>query len=304
MSGSSTSSEEENLSAESDPSSARQVQHNTQVGLPGSASADSAGPGEDRDIYSFVDRFRALVSQVSRETEDALQFARTDDGDLDHSDARSVSPDSYFPSSSSQYSPSVTSTFGPALGLGYDEFGRPYPPDEHVRILNGYIRRMPTIESIGSREVGSSVAASSVRGDDRQISSMHTLSRPPTRAMTDYSYTSSEPPSRSNSLSMAAELINAMSGSGAEVTEVGELVLGARGVGGGAYVGPGRSGSTSSHTASHPSMSRSTLSYYTAGSNISPPPTPFPVELMSGHVGADVGDSRPSTATGESSYYS
>jgi hypothetical protein len=41
--------------------------------------------------------------------------------------------------------------------LGYNEFGLPYPPDQNVRMLNGYIRRMPTIESSGSGEVGSSM---------------------------------------------------------------------------------------------------------------------------------------------------
>src|SRR5260370_30096462 len=41
------------------------------------------------------------------------------------------------------------------MALGYNEFGVPYPPEENIRILGGFIRRMPTIESMGSDEMAS-----------------------------------------------------------------------------------------------------------------------------------------------------
>ncbi|KAK7055563.1 hypothetical protein R3P38DRAFT_2847836 [Favolaschia claudopus] len=155
----------------------------------------------DRELYSFVDRFRSLVSQIHRESEEAAQ----------------LTPSSF--SASIPQSSYAYPTFPPSPVVGYDEFGRPYPPDDHVRILNSYIRRMPTIESIGSREM-STAGTASVRGDR---TSMHTLSRPPTRAMTDRDGGQSEPPSRQGSLSLAAvELVNAMGGVGVEgLPEVG-----------------------------------------------------------------------------------
>ncbi|KAF7369737.1 hypothetical protein MVEN_00305300 [Mycena venus] len=164
--------------------------------LPGQFTPSGNGPSapseSDRELNSFVDRFRSLVSQINRESEEAAQLA---------------------PPSQSQYlaDPAFRSM------VGYDEFGRPYPPEDHVRILNSYIRRMPTIESIGSREMSATAGGTSVAA-----SSLYQDSRPPTRAMTDrdrdrMSMTDrgghSEPPSRQGSLSLAAvELINAMGG--------------------------------------------------------------------------------------------
>ncbi|KAH6912129.1 hypothetical protein BKA70DRAFT_1398147 [Coprinopsis sp. MPI-PUGE-AT-0042] len=70
--------------------------------------------------------------------------------------------------------------------VGYNEFGLPYPADEQIAMLNGYVRRMPTIESVGSREMGSSVAASSMLNRNSVAGSslanrLSYGSRPPTR---------------------------------------------------------------------------------------------------------------------------
>lgn len=112
--------------------------------------------------------------------------------------------------------------------LGYNEFGLPYPPDQNVRVLNGYIRRMPTIESMGSGEVGSSVGASS----NHAVESIVNSSRPPTRNTllsmhsTDCDSPNSEPPSRTNSLSARAELFVGLSSVPNNISEHGELLGG------------------------------------------------------------------------------
>ncbi|KAK7447121.1 hypothetical protein VKT23_014333 [Stygiomarasmius scandens] len=169
----------------------------------------------DRDLNNFVDRFRSLVSQIQRETEEALQYAIPDpeDGEdyppegVDRYTAyptrhRDTPTSSSFPQSNNPYvqylqldsnvassstSSSPASTFSRA-GYGsyvsYNEFGLPYPPDDQIRILNGYVKRMPTIESLGSREVGEfgswSNRSMSISSHER-LGSVGTLSRPPTR---------------------------------------------------------------------------------------------------------------------------
>lgn len=209
------------------------------------------------------ERHQSLLAQISQETDQALQFA------LGSSSSSSTSSNPFPPSSSrsdhltttelpppSYYSDnhhlihedydsdnddndahalSLSSSGSYLLRpipptLGYNEFGLPYPPDQPVRILNGYVRRMPTIESMGSGELaGSSIG----RGNG----SLYTSSRPPTRntllsfASTDYEYTHSRPPSRSNSLSARAELLAAgmppsstLPASGFGTSEHGELL--------------------------------------------------------------------------------
>ncbi|KAJ7038875.1 hypothetical protein C8F04DRAFT_950626 [Mycena alexandri] len=177
--------------------------------IPRQTAATSVPTESDRELYSFVDRFRSLVSQINREAEDGANIASpTESTYLTDPTFRSV--------------------------VGYDEFGRPYPPDDHVRILNSYIRRMPTIESIGSREMtaSTSVAASSLyqeqmrdrAGSLHTSASLHTLSRPPTRSAMHDRDGHSEPPSRAGSLGLVAtELINAM-GAAEGLPDLGELV--------------------------------------------------------------------------------
>lgn len=100
---------------------------------------ESNGHPSDADIIGFVDRFRFMVSQVAREVDngpDIIQDGTLEDHpSLSYADSlgsRPESPDFF-----------------------YDEFGRVQAPDDRVRVLGGYIRRMPTIESLGSRETGS-----------------------------------------------------------------------------------------------------------------------------------------------------
>ncbi|KAJ6554367.1 hypothetical protein B0H19DRAFT_1071770 [Mycena capillaripes] len=219
-------------------------------------TAASAPSENDRELYSFVDRFRSLVSQINREAEDGANLGG--DG-----------------SSSSSAAAQSAYLADPAFRavVGYDEFGRPYPPDDHVRILNSYIRRMPTIESIGSREMtaGTSVAASSIYQEQRERASLNTLSRPPTRAMTDRDG-HSEPPSRTGSLSLvAAEIISAM-------PELGELVDRVRRNGSIGSTGS-QSGGTSG-TAGTGGTNASGGSYFTASA--SPLQTPMVEEPLEG----------------------
>ncbi|KAJ6626008.1 hypothetical protein B0H10DRAFT_569385 [Mycena sp. CBHHK59/15] len=229
---------------------------------PLASQTETAGPSQttesDRELYRFVDRFRSLVSQISREAEEAAYFS-TDGGSSSESGSS--------PSESTLPTDAAFRAVAPAVG--YDEFGRPYPPDDHVRILNSYIRRMPTIESIGSREwtASTSIAASSLYQE--QLASLHSLSRPPTRAMTDGA---SEPPSRPGSLSLAAvELISVMGVTPEGLAELGELVGRVRRAG-----SVGSAGSHSGGTAGT-GASASTVSYYTA-TNASPVENPISEE--------------------------
>ncbi|KAJ7613729.1 hypothetical protein DFH06DRAFT_1484557 [Mycena polygramma] len=224
------------------------------VSTPGAASES------DRELYNFVDRFRTLVSQISQEAEEAAYLGGGGDG------------------ASSTSSTSTVST--PHLAfravVGYDEFGRPYPPDDHVRILNSYIRRMPTIESIGSREMGTSVAASSLY----RAASQHTLSRPPTRAMTDrdaYSTNGSEPPSRAGSLTLAAAEIIGV------VPELGELVDRVRRAGSiGSSTTHSHSGGTTGPATGGTSVSGATNMSGTSYFSASPLHTPIVEEPLEG----------------------
>lgn len=158
-------------------------------------------PPIERDNVSFVERFRHLVNQIARETDDAVDFARSEDGSSAHNlDAISLVP--VIPDAIEGYNFPMSTT------VGYNEFGQPYPPEEQILVMNGIIRRMPTIESMGSREMGTSIgSASSVR--ERAMGS-----RPPTRNTTLLSNytggTGSEPPSRTASLVARAEMILAM----------------------------------------------------------------------------------------------
>ncbi|KDR78295.1 hypothetical protein GALMADRAFT_245399 [Galerina marginata CBS 339.88] len=194
---------------------------------------DSEG---DRD-QNYTDRFRSLLAQITQETEEALEYARHDQPSSLENDIE-ITPASLPPSYSqgdydddeyddhdSQIQVDHDNVFNlPPIppSLGYNEFGLPYPPDQDVRMLNGYIRRMPTIESMGSGEVGSSMGASSARPGG----SIYTSSRPPTRntllsfSSVDYEAGGSNPPSRANSLSARAELL-----AGLAASEHGELLV-------------------------------------------------------------------------------
>lgn len=183
----------------------------------------------------FLDQFQFVISQVAHETDEALDLAHSS-----HSPSPEIMKDNPTQDLPPLYEEDSDDFVGhshnngnnifnlpPLLPvLGYNEFGLPYPPDQNVRVLNGYIRRMPTIESMGSGELGSISASSNRAGD-----SIFTSSRPPTRNTllsssysTDYDPASSEPPSRANSLSVRAELLVGLSSIGSTTSEHGELL--------------------------------------------------------------------------------
>ncbi|KAJ7092409.1 hypothetical protein B0H15DRAFT_799558 [Mycena belliarum] len=142
---------------------------------------------QDWELAGFVERFRALVSQVAKESVDGAS--------LSSPPAASSSSSSSSPSSSSAGATSSSRPPSGAADPGYGRYGYtsnnpnyefdsddeddddgyayrydPYAHStpgtygaDHVRILNSYIRRMPTIESMGSREVGSTLGGGSLR---------------------------------------------------------------------------------------------------------------------------------------------
>jgi hypothetical protein len=142
------------------------------------------GEGPEGDLQGFEDRFRQLVDQVSRELEESRIAERNE-----------------------LHTPplhNVLDTHTPYMTI--DEFGREVPSEEPVAILGGVIKRMPTIESVGSRELAS-IRSATLLGGGPACSSAAS-SRPPTRttvaSLNDAASASlasaSQPSSRSNSL--------------------------------------------------------------------------------------------------------
>lgn len=109
---------------------------------------DGRGPGSswdpvpDSELHSFAAHFRALVEQVTRETEDAVAYARDEQFD--------------FPAS-------------------YSDTSRDRDDVAHV-VLGRTIHRMPTIESLGSHEVMSLASMSAAGGRSRPSTRSNTLS--------------------------------------------------------------------------------------------------------------------------------
>ncbi|KAI0062976.1 hypothetical protein BV25DRAFT_489065 [Artomyces pyxidatus] len=150
-----------------------------------SSSEEAKAVLPDDDLQGFADRFRSLVSQVSRELEEGLQLEPDDDI------AAPRTPPIHH----------VLDTHIPYASL--DEFGRPMH-DERIAVLGGVVRRMPTIESVGSREL-MSIRSGLPNGLNSPTTTSSMSSRPPTRAtMLSLSDGASAPPSRSNSLHAAA----------------------------------------------------------------------------------------------------
>ena len=134
------------------------------------------GPPED-DLRNFVDQFRQLMEEVTQETEAGIELAGNDQPGY-YTDGTTLSPSADSQATSEEV--------------------------DYVPIVGSMIRRMPTIESFGSREVMSLASSSVHRHGDR---SLRTLSRPSTRANTlSMSDTGSHPPSRSSSLTASVAL--------------------------------------------------------------------------------------------------
>ncbi|KAF8999878.1 hypothetical protein BDQ17DRAFT_1427609 [Cyathus striatus] len=213
-------SEEDHESNSLDPYPRPQV---VPMPMDSSASLPAQIDEPDREMTGFVDRFRTLITQITRETQDAVEFAQSDTtsgrtiespGPIDGGNEGDDEDEGDDEEGLYYRRPNLPPV------LGYDELGRPYPPDEPVPILNHYITRMPTIDSVGSREMGSSVY-SSERSHVRAGSSGYNSSRPPTRNTLlswNTEFSGSQPPSRANSLSARVEMMLATS-------EVGELIV-------------------------------------------------------------------------------
>lgn len=183
-------------------------------------------PEGDGDLAGYSSQ---LMSQIDREVETALDFARSDGtpsmrsrntvesaaGQDDSDDETEENPtytqrrlnandNEHDDDEDDFYRGGSNALSVPLSSLGYNEFGQPYPPDTDVPMMNGFIRRMPTIESMGSREMGSSIAGSSLmsgRGHAENRGSMQSQksgkrssygSRPPTRTAMRTSWTGSE----------------------------------------------------------------------------------------------------------------
>ena len=123
---------------------------------------------------------------------------------------------------------------------------------------------MPTIESMGSREMGSLASMMSMNGEPRTSGSARstlTFDRPPTRPLSFSEVTSSGTSSRPNSFGLRAELLASLGG----VTELGELFEKK-----GRREEEDKPGFTSDRNhldiSNNPSASRSTTTYYTATS--------------------------------------
>jgi hypothetical protein len=146
--------------------------------------AEAGGHPSEADPFAFVDRYRTLINQVSQEIDHSLEIVQRDGTLEDHRLS----------------SHTLTEQELERL-LRSDEFGRVRVPEDHVMVLGGYIRRMPTIESLGSREMGS-IASSAHRNEtfiSNHSGSGHNHSRPSTRANTVASEVGVEPPSRGGS---------------------------------------------------------------------------------------------------------
>jgi hypothetical protein len=151
-----------------------------------------ANVGEE-ELQGFADQFRALVDHVSRELEESRMS--------EDQDREPHTPPLHH----------VLDTHTPYMTI--DEFGREVLTEEPIAILGGVIKRMPTIESVGSRELMSLRSATLVSGGGgvgaaSVAASSSASSRPPTGAtMASFNdaasaslASASQPSSRSNSI--------------------------------------------------------------------------------------------------------
>lgn len=178
---------------------------------------------------SFVDRFRSLIFQITRETEEGMAFARSDDSGssdravdfLPSNESPELSSDAAYPSDHQGDYDNEDGFYTSSATLTHDSYEQhqQYPADEEIRMLNGFITRMPTIESMGSHEVRSSMGASSANRDRERIGRQPTRNTLGSWVGTDFSGTS-ETQSGTNSLTAQAEVLAGMYHS----TEIGELI--------------------------------------------------------------------------------
>ena len=178
---------------------------------------------------SFVHRFRTLISQITRETEEGMAYARSDDsGSSDraldfpsNNESPELSSDATYRNDHQEIYDNEDGFYTSSATLTHDSYEQyqQYPADEEIRMLNGFITRMPTIESMGSHEVRSSMGASSANRDRERIGRQPTRNTLGSWTDTEFSGTS-ETQSGANSLTAQAEVLAGMHNS----TEIGELI--------------------------------------------------------------------------------
>ena len=192
----------------------------------------------DHEISGFVDRFRSLISQITQEMEDTLEAARSDspqftetNGDYTsipkpyHSEFNDIIDANDNGYAFSRNDKDNMFNLPPIpMALGYNEFGVPYPPEENIRVLGGFVRRMPTIESMGSDEITSRSSASH-RHDPSAGNRAPNSRRTTLLTISTVGHDSAvgDPPSRANSLSGRAERLLSISPNSA-ISEHGELL--------------------------------------------------------------------------------
>ena len=144
---------------------------------------------EEANLQGFVEQFHALVDQVSRELEEARILAY-------NSETNRKSPSSLLHHSLNMHTPYMT----------IDGFGREVPSEEPIAILGGIVKRMPTIESAGSRELASLRSATPVSGaggtgtGSASVGTLSIASSTTSHAAMDWHDNASQPSSRSNSI--------------------------------------------------------------------------------------------------------
>ncbi|EIN05172.1 hypothetical protein PUNSTDRAFT_122501 [Punctularia strigosozonata HHB-11173 SS5] len=170
---------------------------------PGSAQTSpnhTPSPSVDRESY-FPSFPQSLAASTAIRAMDARGFRLANGEWVTYEEFGLLPPAELLRAPSPQSASSGASSILP--GSGENVTGE----DERIRILGAYIRRMPTIESFGSREASTRGARGPGSISTTQAGS---LSRPPTR-MTALSLTLSDvgtggqgspPPSRSNSLNI------------------------------------------------------------------------------------------------------
>jgi hypothetical protein len=177
---------------------------------------------------SFVHRFRSLISQITQETEEGISFARSDHSGssdravdfLPSNESPELGTEAMYRSDHQEAYDNEDGFYTSSATLTHDFYEHPqYPADEEIRMLNGFVRRMPTIESVGSHEVQSSIGASSANRDNERIWRSPTRNTLGSWVDTEFSSTS-EPQSGTNSLTAQAEVLAGMHHS----TEIGELI--------------------------------------------------------------------------------
>jgi hypothetical protein len=129
----------DDLGSESSRRSSRTRLNEPLVG-PDTTEEDSSKT-EGGEMQTVAGRLRAILTQMTRETDEALDLPPI-------TFANPSSP----VTAGSETADLEQDTFNP-----YEDYTRPRATRDHVRVLGGYIRRMPTIESLSSREIHSSL---------------------------------------------------------------------------------------------------------------------------------------------------